>query len=180
MTRTLTLCFAASLILVGNATATDEMGTLPSDAVEAQGAAEPAPAVAAESEPAELEEMANGHVARATFTTAVADREPMDEVKRLSNESTEVFFFTELRDLQGQTVTHTWEREGAVMAEVPFSVGAPRWRVHSSKKLDPSWTGEWSVKVVDAAGQVIHAEFFEYVNAASAAEAPPAAMPPMD
>jgi hypothetical protein len=105
----------------------------------------------------------------------------VDEVKRLSNESMEILFFTDLRDLQGQTVTHLWERDAKVMAKVSFAVGAPRWRVYSSKTLDPSWTGEWSVKVVDAAGQVIHAEFFEYVTAASSeSEAPPASMPPMD
>jgi hypothetical protein len=174
MTRTLTVSIAAALILAGSAPATEEMGALPSDAVEAHGVDE--------TEPTELEEpMANGHVARAIFTTAVADREPVDEVQRLSNESTKILFFTELRDLQGQTVTHAWERDGNAMAKVPFTVGAPRWRVYSSKTLDPSWTGEWSVKVVDATGQVIHTEFFEYVSAASSEpEAPPASMPPID
>lgn len=182
MTRTLTLSIAtAALLMAGSAGATEEMGTVPSDALEAHGADETEPVVEP-TDPAELEEpMANGHVARATFTTGVAGREPMDEVKRLSNESTQILFFTDLRDLQGQTVTHTWERDGKVMAKVPFSVGAPRWRVYSSKSLDPSWIGEWSVKVVDASGQVIHAEFFEYVSAATAEpEAPPASMPPID
>jgi hypothetical protein len=182
MTRTLSLGIAAALILAGSAPATEEMGTLASDAVEGHGVDETEPSVVDEPEPAEFEEpMANGHVARAIFTTGVAEREPMDDVKRLSNETTEILFFTELRDLQGQDVTHTWEREGNVMAKVPFTVGAPRWRVYSSKTLDPSLTGEWSVKVVDAAGQVIHAEFFEYVTAASSeTAAPPASMPPMD
>jgi hypothetical protein len=170
MRRTLSAVWiaATALLLAGGVSATEEMGSAPNDALEVHGGQE--------SEPAVLEEpMANGHVARAIFTTGVAEREPQDEVMRLSNESTRILFFTDLRDLQGQTVTHVWERDGNLVAQVPFSVGAPRWRVYSSKELEPSWTGEWSVKVVDASGQVIHAESFHYVAAATP-EAPPAAM----
>lgn len=130
-----------------------------------------------ESAPDEDEPMANGHVARAAFTTGVAEREPIDEVSRLGNDATRILFFTDLRDLQGQTVTHVWERDGNVVARVPFAVGSPRWRVYSSKNLEPAWTGEWAVKVVDATGQVIHAEYFEYVPAAEAGAATPASMP---
>ncbi|MFA7620175.1 MAG: DUF2914 domain-containing protein, partial [Thiohalomonadaceae bacterium] len=63
-----------------------------------------------------------------------------------------IYFFTELRDMEGQTVSHRWEQDGEVMAEVPFNVGGPRWRVWSSKNIDSGATGEWSVAVVDGAG----------------------------
>lgn len=163
----------ASPTLAGNAAATEEMETTPAEAVQAEAAEASA---ASEFE----EPMANGHVARATFTTGVADREPQDEVTQLGNDHTSILFFTDLRGLQGQTVTHVWERNGQLMAKVPFAVGAPRWRVYSSKNLEPSWTGEWTVKVVDESGQVIHAEYFEYVAAAATethTETPPASMP---
>ena len=91
-------------------------------------------------------------VVRAVFTTAVADREPADQITSLKNDVQQVYFYTELKDLEGQTVTHKWEYAGEVKAEVRFDVKAPRWRVWSSKKLDPSWTGEWTVSVVDGSG----------------------------
>jgi hypothetical protein len=158
---------AAALLLspalAGRATATGEgPATLSELEREAVAAPEPAEEMSLDDE----EPMANGHVARAAFTTGVAEREPTDEVTRLGNDATRILFFTDLRDLQGQTVTHVWEHDGKVVARVPFSVKAPRWRVYSSKNLEPSWTGEWAVKVVDATGQVIHAEYFEYVPAA--------------
>jgi len=190
MPRTLTAVSiaAAALLLAGSASATEELGTYPGTDTELQAelvAAELQPAAemktqgSEQTEPEATEEpLANGHVARAGFTTGVVDREPKDEVTRLENDSIQILFFTELRGLQGQTVTHLWERDGEIMAEVPFSVGAPRWRVHSSKKLDPEWTGAWSVKVIDAEGQVIHVESFDYVAAATPEpEASPASMP---
>ena len=95
---------------------------------------------------------ASDAVVRAVFTTAVADREPADQITSLKNDVPQVYFYTELIDLEGQSVTHKWEYAGEVKAEVRFDVKAPRWRVWSSKKLDPSWTGEWTVSVVDGSG----------------------------
>ena len=76
-----------------------------------------------------------GEVARAQFTTAIEAREPVDKVTILSNDVNKVYFFSELRNLQGQSVTHRWLLGGKVMAEVNFNVGGPRWRVNSSKTL---------------------------------------------
>jgi hypothetical protein len=94
-------------------------------------------------------------VSRAVFTTAVADREPADQITSLKNDLQQVYFFTELTGLDGQTVTHKWEHAGEVKAEVSFDVKAPRWRVWSSKTFDPSWTGEWTVSVVDGSGATL-------------------------
>ena len=82
-----------------------------------------------------------GRVARAGFTSEIIDREPQDSITTLSNESLEIVFFTELSGLDGQKVSHVWEREGTEMARVAFAVNGPRWRVYSTKKLEPSWTG---------------------------------------
>jgi len=96
---------------------------------------------------------AQGSVAPAVFTTGVIDREPADAVEQLSADHEQVFFFTELSGMDGQTATHRWEFAGEVVAEVPFDVGGQRWRVYSSKKLQPGWVGTWTVTVVDAAGR---------------------------
>lgn len=103
-----------------------------------------------------------GWVERALFTSAVVDREPVDAVVVLDGGQQQVLFFTELKQLAGRTVTHRWEYAGEVVAEVPFEVGGPRWRVHSRKTLRPDQAGRWSVVVVDESGWVLHAEMFEY------------------
>ena len=132
---------------------------------------EPAPQETA-APAAETAPTPSGTVARATFTKGVEDREPVDSVDALSTDDSKVYYFTELRDMAGQTVTHRWEHDGKVMAEVPFTVNGARWRVFSSKNLEPSWTGEWKVSVVDEAGGTLAVNTFTYEKSAGA----PAAM----
>jgi len=105
-----------------------------------------------------------GRVARAIFTTAIIDREPVDTLEILSTDINRVFFFTDLRGLDGQIVTHRWEFDGQIMAEITFRVGSgARWRVYSSKNLLPEWTGTWTVAVNNASGETLHDSTFEYI-----------------
>jgi hypothetical protein len=121
-------------------------------------------------EPGEADvETSAGRVTRASFTSEIIGREPQDSITSLSNEHFEIVFFTELHDLDGYTVSHVWEREGAEMARVPFVVDGPRWRAYSTKKLEPSWTGEWTVRVEDESGRVLHTESFSYIPVAAEA-----------
>ena len=122
-------------------------------------------AVEAEEVAVEVEEM-KGSVARGVFTTSVVDREPQDELMSLPSDHEMVYFFSELKDLAGQTVTHRWEYNGQVMAEVSFDVGGDRWRIHSSKNLQPSWLGEWTVTIVDANENVFSTHKLDYKAAA--------------
>jgi len=108
---------------------------------------------------------ASDTVVRAVFTTTVTDREPADQLTSLTNDVQQVYFYTELKDLEGQTVTHKWEHAGEVKAEVSFDVKAPRWRVWSSKTLDPSWTGEWTVSVIDGSGAMLAQAKLSYEKA---------------
>ena len=103
-----------------------------------------------------------GTVSRAAFTSAVENREPTDRLSSINNNQGEIMYFTELRDMAGQSVTHRWEHNGKVMAEVPFNVGGNRWRVYSSKKLDPSWTGSWKASVISANGETLSVSTFNY------------------
>ncbi len=143
----------------------------------AKDAAAVAPADAKPADAAATPAETQGTVARAVFTSGIKDREPTDTITSLTNDITSISFFTELQGLQGQTVTHRWEHDNKVMAEVKFEVGSARWRVFSNKRLDPSWTGEWKVSVVDASGGTLSASTFTYAAGEKAAplESAPAA-----
>lgn len=111
-----------------------------------------------------MENTSNEHVARALFTSDVQNREPTDTVTTLSNDKNKIYFFSELTNLGGQTVTHRWEYQGKTMGEVKFDVGGPRWRVWSSKTLLPQWTGEWRVSIIDGAGNKVGEGAFTYTG----------------
>jgi hypothetical protein len=102
----------------------------------------------------------DAYVARAIFTTEVIDREPVDQLVSVGPEREEIFFFSDLRNLQGRTVKHRWEFEGQFMGEIEFKVGGPRWRVYSKKTLNPDAYGKWTVLVLDQSGWPLHASIF--------------------
>ena len=105
---------------------------------------------------------AEAEVSRAQFTSSMLDREPTDELSAIALNTEKMFFFTELRNMDGTTVTHRWSLNGAVMAEVSFNVRASRWRVYSSKTLLPEWRGDWVVDVLDDTGTVIETKTVGY------------------
>ncbi|WP_127477624.1 DUF2914 domain-containing protein [Sulfurivermis fontis] len=115
------------------------------------------PALAEEAAPP-----AQWSVARAVVTSGINEREPVDELNQVAGEMTQVYFFTELRGMQGQRVLHRWVHNDTVMAEVGFDVNGPRWRVWSSKNMMPEWAGTWMVNVVDANGEVLVSREFSY------------------
>jgi hypothetical protein len=126
-------------------------------------------------EPAPVAEQAQvpaGAVARGTFATAIAEREPVDSITSLGSDRARVYYFNEFVGLSGHRVTHRWEYRGEIMAEVPIAIGGPRWRAYSSKQLDPSWLGEWVVSVVDESGAVLRTDRLVYEAAAAQPETP--------
>lgn len=104
-----------------------------------------------------------GEVSRAMFTIGVQDREPVIRVDSISSTAyNSISFFTELNDLSGHNVTHQWTYNDQVMFEKTFEVKGPRWRVWTSKTLVPSWTGSWTVNVLDDDRTVLSSRSFEY------------------
>ncbi len=113
------------------------------------------------SEPADR---AGGKITRGLFTTEVIDREPVDQVLILPNDTKTVYFFTELRHFEGQKITHRWEYEGNLVLEKQFEVVGPRWRIYSKKVLNPRMTGEWTVTVLNERGWPIYVDKFRYAD----------------
>lgn len=159
------------------------LAVLPVYADEYSAPAQPAAAAQPAAQPV-AQPKSTGSVARAQFTSAVQDREPVDKVTNLLNDKNRIYFFSEIKDAASQKVTHRWEYNGKVVSETSFDVGGSRWRVFSNKTLDPSQTGEWKVSVVDEAGSTLGASTFTYEAAqavkpvAEPAAAQPAAAQP--
>ena len=103
-------------------------------------------------------------VERAIFTTAIKNREPTNNISKLHNDQQKIYYFTDLRGMQGQKVKHRWTYKGKVMAEVEFKVKGPRWRVFSSKRLERDWLGDWTVSTVDRRGRTLSRNSFSYAQ----------------
>ncbi len=112
-------------------------------------------------------------VSRSIFATNVVDREPTDNIDTLSTDISKIFYFTELKNLNGKTIRHRWLHAGEEKAAVAFEVKGDLWRVHSSKNLIPGWVGDWTVEVVDEANTKLHEDSFVYLAGVSAKAATP-------
>jgi len=119
----------------------------------------------------------SGSVDRSALTSAIFDREPLDALEEVPRDIGKVFYFTEVSGMPGETVRHRWEYGGEVIAEVPFEIGSTRWRTYSSKDVDPSRPGQWSVSTVDASGRVLDTRQFTVLETATEATVPAAPAP---
>ena len=96
-------------------------------------------------------------VTRSAFTSAIAAREPTNQLTRI-NAGQQVYYFTELVGLQGRVVNHRWERDGAFQLGLQFPVTGSPWRVHSSKNISPNLPGTWTVTVQNDDGTILKRE----------------------
>ena len=135
---------------------------LSADNVAASQETKPAPAEP-KVEKTPVAQVSDNRVARAQFTRGISKREPVDKLQELSvsdqqHDSVKLYFFSELKNLKGQTVTHRWLYEDEEVANIKFRVGGNRWRVYSSKNIQTHKSGAWSVTVNDSEGNVIYRE----------------------
>lgn len=105
--------------------------------------------------PATAQDVKAGSVINATFTSNVAEGAPVDFREAFFTDTPVVYYYSELLDLEGQTVKHRWSLEGKVMQEVPIQVTRARQPAWSKSTMQPQWTGNWTVEVLNGKGQVI-------------------------
>lgn len=104
-----------------------------------------------------------GRVVKAGFTTSNFDDEPTEDLSEIINSAPEVFFFSDLDGMAGQTVTHRWKYGSSVIANAEIPIEKASFRAWSSYKMQPQWTGAWFVEVVDEAGTVIATKTFAFM-----------------
>jgi hypothetical protein len=94
--------------------------------------------------------------AEAQICKAVTDRNPVDVVSSAGTDIGQLYCWCKVTGGTGeQTIKHVWSHGGKVVAEVSLSIKGSSWRTWSAKKIDPSMTGQWEVKVVDATGTML-------------------------
>ena len=113
--RSLALFFAMSVFAQAVHSTTEPLGPPDAEQVSsteatiAQAAPQAVNSEASSSQMAEQAGFSTGSVARSAITSAVENREPTDALESVSSEQNQLYFFTELRDMSGQTAKHRWE-----------------------------------------------------------------------
>jgi hypothetical protein len=110
----------------------------------------------------EKQQPASESVTTKTFTTAIVDGKPADDLRAFENTVDTIYFYTVLEGLKGQAVTHRWKYAGHVISNADISVTDDPFSTWSSNKIEPKWTGFWTVQVVDRNNKVIGFGTFQY------------------
>jgi len=86
----------------------------------------------------------------------LVNKAPVGAAVTFSADLGQVICFTRIKGAKEPAeITHVWYYDGKTMAKVPLHIGSSNWRTYSSKKLLPSWTGQWEVRILDESGAVL-------------------------
>ena len=113
-----------------------------------------------------LAEAQNLEVTAIQFGTDVQERNIVNADSVFSNSIERIYCFTHVEGADSATtITHVWYLGDERKARVELPVKGSDWRTWSSKRILESWTGQWSVDVLDANGEVLATKTFRVESA---------------
>jgi len=104
------------------------------------------------------------NINRFQITPMVEDHEPLGTINDIEAENgvLTVYAFSEANNLKDTVLYYVWNLNGRDVATVPIAIGADRWRSHSTKFIEPSMKGQWTVKLQNAQGETLAINQFTY------------------
>jgi Protein of unknown function (DUF2914) len=103
-------------------------------------------------------------VTRAVISTGIMNHEPTDSLSQVPSTTSKVFFFTQIKGMEGKTITHRWMKDGSKVADIKISIGSKNFRCHSSRVVSGK-TGYWTAQVLDSDGKKLKEVAFTVGNA---------------
>ncbi|PLX78929.1 MAG: hypothetical protein C0615_03115 [Desulfuromonas sp.] len=97
-------------------------------------------------------------IMRCGFCTSIEEREPVDTPETIEQGQQTAYFFTEVANGSGQSLTHKWYFNDVPIAEIPLKVGTDRWRTWSTKQVWHLTPGTIKVQVSDTGGKILAEE----------------------
>ena len=101
-------------------------------------------------------------VVDAVITTAVIDREPVDNVEVFPLQNGQLYCFSRIAGADEPTVVyHVWYRGERMVSRVELPVNSSNWRTWSAKRFLEGWSGEWHVEIQDVDGNILRKVEFQ-------------------
>lgn len=104
---------------------------------------------------------------RAQLTTGIINNEPVDELSfplKISKKgSTWIYYFVELKAMKGKTVYHEWLLDGLLISRKKVNISDELWRTSSRQVFKYTSENNWTVRLVDEAGEVLNEKHFNVI-----------------
>ena len=108
-------------------------------------------------------EVFSSQVRRFSLAQRIFRKEPVGTIAGVSFSSdgvASVYAYSDVRGLQGEAIYYRWRLNGKDQAKVKVAIHGERWRSYSSKVIQSTMQGDWSVSLENASGVVLaHAKF---------------------
>lgn len=102
----------------------------------------------------------NKYVRRGLLARRTINKEPSGVVNLPlvvnKEKAISVTYFTEIINMQGNSVYHEWVVNNKVIYRKKINVLGDRWRIATRKLFSYKVTGEWQVRVVNKKGDILH------------------------
>ena len=99
-------------------------------------------------------------VADATMCLGIEDRQPVEPGDSFPSDVGKVWCWSKIKDGQGTTIKHIYHHAAIGEVIVELDIRSPLFRTYSSKRILPSWTGQWHVEIVAEDGNVLKSLYF--------------------
>ncbi len=132
-----------------------------------------APSSAAKAQPAKAQALKPGEeaqpitkdgitVLKTGACTSIENRQPVGETATFLPDVGRIYVYSNIHlNAPGDTsILHIWNFNGKKMATVTLPIKGASWRTFSSKKIDPSWLGEWRVDLATPKGEILKSVTF--------------------
>ena len=107
-------------------------------------------------------------ISRALLTTALINREPVDNiisfVKVSRQKDTKINYFTEIMDMNGKVLYHQWLWENQMEFNKKVNIKGARWRVSTKKYIPFSKPGAWIARLVTEEDDILNEIKFEVIQ----------------
>ncbi|MEH6593374.1 MAG: DUF2914 domain-containing protein [Halioglobus sp.] len=105
-------------------------------------------------------------VKRLLITDGVKANEPLGDISDIRQRSkveglVKIYAFSEIQNLQGETLHYRWLHSGKLIADVKVKVRSNSWRSYASKYLNSQMHGSWRVELESSEGELL--AFTEFV-----------------
>lgn len=107
-------------------------------------------------------------VAKGVISLRVENREPVGPGDSFEPGVGQLACYTVIEGAADETVIyHVWRHGDELKAKVQLPVRSASWRTWSTKRILPSWTGDWTVTIEDEQGGVLETLSFSIQSASN-------------
>jgi hypothetical protein len=112
--------------------------------------------------------ISDAKVARALLTSGLNNKEPLAGISLPlvvnKNKAAQVYYFTEIINMKGETLYHHWLRDGQNIYKKELNILGNRWRASTSKLIPYSKTGLWRAELVNKEDVILNEIEFNVIK----------------